>query len=181
MAEPQRFLPIEVPKIYPKEAPFELDGQPSGDVGANLEVTFPLDNFPDHIYGLRGRVVYALPQAFENANLDFRAHMKTGGTDEGFDIQVTLTQSNITTGWVDASTFWGSGGVHWHPLPVPYKLRGGNNVVVQARRTIAYPHPTFGDPAQTLNVAPTLKLTLVTGVLISDMAPGSAPGSTGRP
>lgn len=177
----ERYLPIEVPKIYPREAPFELDGVPSGDVGATLKVTFDLDNFPDHVYGLRGRAVYALPIAFENANLGFRQFMKQGGTDEGFDIQVTLTQSNVTTGWVDVSTFWGSQGIHWHPLPTPYKLRGGNNIEVECRRTIAYPHPTFGDPVQTLNVAPTLKLTLVTGVLISDAMPASAPGSTGRP
>lgn len=177
----ERYLPIEVPKYYPREAPFLLGDQPSGDVGAALKVDFGLDNFPDHVYGLRGRIVYALPNEFEVENLDFRSHMKAGGTDEGFDIQVTLTQSNITTGWVDATTFWGSQGIHWHALSVPYKLRGGNNIVVEARRSISYPHPTYGDPAQTLNVAPTLKLTLVTGVLISDLMPGSAPGSTGRP
>jgi hypothetical protein len=181
MASPDKYLPIEVAKYYPKEAPFLLSRNPSGDEGAECKFEFSLDNYPDIIYGLRGTVVYALPAAFENENFNFRQLMKQGGVDEGFDIEVTLTQSNITTGWVPAPNFWGSQGINWHPLAVPYMLRGGNNVTVKARRTISYPHPTFGDPEQTLNVAPTLKLTLVTGVLVADTMPGSAPGSTGAP
>lgn len=176
-----KYLPIEVAKYYPKEGPFKIGTTPSGDVGAEVKLDFSLDNYPDIIYGIRGVVEYSLPEAFENDHLDFRMLMAAGKVDEAYTVEVTLTQSNITVGPIAAATFWGSGGINWHALAVPYKLRGGNNVVIKARRTVSYPHPTFGDPEQTLLVTPTLKVTMVTGVLVADLMPGSAPGSTGAP
>lgn len=176
-----KYLPIEVSKYYGKEGPFLIGKNPSGDVGAEFKTEFSLDNYPDIIYGIRAVSIYALPAEWENAHLDFRMLMAQGKLDEAYDVEITLTQSNITTGWIAAPTFFGSEGINWHALAVPYMLRGGNNVTFKARRTVSYPHPTFGDPVQTLNITPTLKVTVVTGVLVADLMPGSAPGSTGAP
>ncbi len=181
MAAPRKWLPTEAPLYYTQVAQFLVDTTPSGAVGAEAKVDFPLNNRPEHAYGLRFAVFYTLPEEFERENYDFREKMRTGGTDQGFTVTIEPTQTDLTADPTPIESIRGHNGINNHPFPAPMLFRGGNDIKVTCRRTIAYPVLEFGDPLQEFRITPTIHMTLVSGQLISDLFPQGPPGSTGIP
>ena len=182
--DPTKWLPQEWPLFYNNTDTFE-----SGNAGAEAQLEFTLNERPHHVYAVRFHVVYQLPDGFESfagANetypfLGFRKLMRDGGIDTGFTTTVELSQSNVTqkqTPVANIDSIDGTVRMYW---PVPLRMRGGNTVTCLLRRDVAYPVITFGDPAVTFQVIPTIKGTLVTGQMLSDQFPAGPPGSTGVP
>lgn len=157
--------PEVFPLYYPASAPFLDDGAgggaPSGAAGAQATVNPTINNFPHTFYGVRVRNVYELPDpALADA---FRAVKLV---DQDQTIRIELAQENVTAnatlqdhvvGGAQGST----GGIHWHPFPVPYLLAGGNEVNVVLRRLTSYPLLSV-EPE--IPVLPIAHVTLVTGV-----------------
>jgi hypothetical protein len=155
-----RMLDEGFPFYYPMSAPFLLDGDPSGAVGARAELTRELNNFPHIFYGLRLRNVYPMP-SIDNADdwnllkqLDADQLIRIDLAQQNIVAQPTL-QDTVTGGLAGR----GGGVTHWHPFPHPYLLAGGNNIDVEVTRITGYP-----DLAQDLPVHPVCYATLVTAV-----------------
>lgn len=166
-----RALDQGFPLYYSLSAPFLIDGNPSGAVGALATMTRELNNFPHIFYGLRIRNVYPLP----NIDLadEFRAVRMV---DNDQVIQISLAQQNITAQQIEQSALVGghagdNGGVHWHPFPHPYLMAGGNNVEVEVTRLTGYPPLDDDNP-----VLPVCRATLVTAVFRKGFRTVAPPG-----
>ena len=171
------FHPEAFPLYYRDRQPFLLDGQASGaaNAEANLRVTFNTN--PHIFYGIRIQNVYETPP---NAD-DFEPIQRIGlmGYDADQTVRVEFAQQNITADQIAMGTLQGRFGLHWHPFPTPYYLRGANECRIILRRLTSYPILT--SDGEDFNVLPQVHVTLVTASLRDDMRVAAAPGSTGRP
>jgi len=163
------------------EAPFLLGKDPSGLIGASAKMTIVVDNFPHQLYGVRFDVTYELPPAIFGQVLDYRRNMRDGGVDDDFDVTIKLSQQSVVGEAAHVRNVRGALGVNQHPWPVPYPLRGANNIAIEARRNSSYAEIRIGETITT--VAPILKVTLELARGVRSEAdnvtgPGS-PGSTG--
>lgn len=165
----------EFPLIYRDQQQFMLDGAPSGARGAIANANIPLANAPHLLIGIRLRNVVTVPAADVTTALSRKVAIMQAELDEEQVVRVSLSQQNITVGHVLQPLLVGKSGVNWHPFPIPFGFRGNNVIQVEIRRETAY--PIFGEGA----VLPTIYIALVTTQFVSDFAPATAPGSTGRP
>lgn len=152
--------PEAFPLYYSGSSEFTIDGQASGAVGAEAQVTRELNNFPHIFYGVRVRNLYPLP------NIDLREQwLAVKQLDADQTVRIELAQQNVTAQatvqdlLVGGLAGAGGGTQHWHPFPKPYLFAGGNEVNVIVRRLTAYPDLDEQNP-----VRPTLHVTLVTSV-----------------
>lgn len=143
---------------------FRLGGQPSGAAGARAKVQISLNNAPQILYRVTPTVSYELPADFWAAHPEFKKQMREGGVDDDYNINITLTQQNVTQGPVHVRNFAGFLNINLTPLPVPYAFEGGNNVTIEAQRLTSY--PVIDDVV----VVPTFHCTLVLGMFVSDTA-----------
>lgn len=171
------------PVYYPETARFLLGSQPSGLRGAEASVRFTLANYPHLIFGVVLENVYEVPDDFLDADVNYYVRARDGGVDDNQSVMISLTQQNVTQQYTGQINFSGAEGTVWRPFPVIYFFRGANQVTITARRRIQYPHilATIGGVLQEFRPTPELHATLITAQLNSDLLPGSAPGSTGRP
>ena len=68
--------------------------------------------------------------------------------------------------------------MHWHPLPVPFPWRGGNNIVLKFTRLVGYPDLPQ-DEGDDVPVLPTCHVTLEGCMFVDDLTPPAGPPSTG--
>ncbi len=148
------------------------DGNVSGTRGSRAAVTIDFNNNPHVMFGIRIVNTFAVPN--DLSPQDFYG-LKIW--DQEQTIRLELAQQNVIAQPIPQHSFMGLAGIHWHPFPVPYLYRGGNQIRVEAVRLQDY--PLIG--SQNVAVLPTLFVTLVTATLRSDYRIASAPGSTGRP
>lgn len=179
------WTPEAFPLYYADNAQFRAGGAggtPSGAAGARAEVDIPLNTYPHILWGVRMSNTYNLrtdPDGLLPVN--FRAVDRLGLLiwDEEQRITIDFAQQNIIAQPLLQALLTGRmNGVHWHPLPSPYLLRGANNVRVEAVRITGY--PTLGDAQNTFDIIPTIDVGLVTSVLVTDLFPAGPPGSTGH-
>ena len=84
------------------------------------------------------------------------------------DISLQLAQQNVIINPMSQVTLTGKGGVHWHPFPCSYPVRGGNNMQIRIVRTSSYP----------VEVLPTAKVAVLGWMYVSDELPPGSPPST---
>jgi len=174
MAMPDRggrgpIQPTLFPNFQPSEkAAFQIATVPSGGISAVAKLNIELNNSPQILYGIRWAVSYELPAEFWALNPNYKALMREGGVDFDFDVEVNLTQQNITQARVPFEAFTGRGNVNHTPLPVPYAFQGGNNLAITCTRNSSYPLPDGLDI-----VAPMVTAVAVLGLAVSDTG-GSA-------
>lgn len=166
----------EFPLYYQDRQQFLLSGQPSGAATAVARANIPLSNAPHLFIGLRLRNVYTVVAETLTAATTLQALLKQGQIDDEQSVRISLAQQNITAGFVLQPLICGAGGVNWHPFPIPFGFRGSNIIEIEVRRETAYPTYVEGFP-----ILPTLHIGLVTTQFVSDRAPASTPGSSGRP
>ncbi len=172
MSEGKLIQPSIFPGYIGKSGQFLLGKTPSGRAGAKVKLTLTLNNAPQIVYGVRLTVSYELPLDFFAANPGFKRDMREGGVDDDFDVQITLTQQNITQDTVHVRAVQGADGRNWHPFPAPYLFQGGNNVVIVAERKTSYPDVTTGeDPVVTVVITPTLSGALVLNEFVGGRQP----------
>lgn len=165
----------EFPLYYPGSAPFKDGTAPSGAAGAIAKVTVPVNNYPQILYGLRIRNAYTIPGATLLANPGILGLLKEYDGEQL--VSVDMAQQNVTAEPIHQDTLTGARGTNWHPFPVPYLWRGGNQVRLQFTRLVAYPSVLDGQVETP--IFPTVYVTLVCGVLVSDVFPAAGPPSTG--
>lgn len=164
------------PTLFPVLQPFDPvqfrndSGVPSGAAGARARLQTSLNNAPQILYRLTFEVSYELPAEFFATNLDFKKLMREGGVDDDFTVDIKLTQQNPTEGPVHVRTLQGFLGINLHPLPVPYAFQGGNNITIDCQRVTGYP------VVDGVEIAPTVRASLVVGMFVSDTG-----GSPWRP
>lgn len=177
--KPQRF-----PVYYPGEAQFLLNGQPSGQRGAEAVATIELNSAPHEFVGLRATLEYPFPttgdveDAADMARLDALARVLTWA-DQRTDLTIELAQQNLVVRRVFAAAITGGDprqGTVYLPFACPFPFRGGNNITIRAVRTQDYP-VTATDLAVPV-VFPTLRVGLVGWVYREGQyEPGSPPVS----
>lgn len=171
------------PVLQSEEAPFLVQGEPSGAKGATAKVTITLDTYPHLLYGFRFDVSYEIPPSVFGQVPAFKRDMRDGGVDDDYDVTILLTQQNIASKPTHVRNVRGAKGTNQHPLAVFYPLRGTNNITIEAVRNSSYAQIRAGDVL--LDVFPVWKVTLdlARGVQqIADNASGPpAPGSSGYP
>lgn len=132
----ETYSPQRLPVSFPGSARFQdANGQPSGAVGAQATVTISINLRPQFVTGIRIHNVYPIPAGLQN--VDQLTYLER--LDEEQTMTTELTQSNIIVRAVLQTLFVGRGGIHWHPLPVPYPWGGGNNITLVITRLTAYP------------------------------------------
>lgn len=179
--EPQDTLyqPEQFPLYYQGSGQFKVGANPSGVAGAIAQVAIEINNYPHIAYGFRVVNTYSLPSAFVVANPFFRMGLLLGGTDDDQTIEINFAQQNITARAINQRAFQGLAGINWHPFAVPYFLRGGNNMKLTFTRVTTYPTVNDGEePPVDVEIFPTVDVTLVTGVLVSDYFPAAGAPST---
>lgn len=165
----------EFPLYYPGSEQFKVDGNASGARGAVAEVLIEVNNYPQIVYGVRVTNSVEVEQALIDAEPDLFTQIQDLHAQQ--KIRIDFAQQNITARPIHQLTLTGSRGENWHPLPVPYLLRGGNQVRLTLTRTAPYPTFMVGDIEFPL--FPTAEVTLVCGVLVSDVYPAAGPPSSG--
>ncbi len=176
-ADPSTLYDVEeFPLYYEGHEQFKLDGLPSSARGATADVLIPINNYSHLMYGIRVVNSYDLPAAFFSANPAFKQQMLEGGVDSDQSVFIDLAQQNVIARPMHQRTLTGQAGRNWHPFPAPYPFRGGNNLHVVLRRLNPYPLVLDGDVL--VQVFPTVHVTLVCGVLVSDAFPASGAPST---
>lgn len=165
----------EFPLVYSTSQQFVADGAPSGARNATATAPITLANAPHLLIGIRLWNVYTTPGADATEQLTRQGLIKAAGIDDEQVVRITIAQQNITVGSVLQPLLVGARGVNWHPFPIPFGFRGNNQLLIEVRRET--PYPIFG----TDRVLPTVHIALVTTQFVSDFAPATAPGSTGRP
>lgn len=171
--------------VYPSgSGVFMLNGQPSGDINAEAVVSIELDTFPTLIYGARFESTYELPATFWASNPSFKRDMREGGVVDDCEVDIRLTQGNVTTQELaHMRNLQGGLSINKHPWPVFYPVRGGNKVGFRVRRLSSFAPVVVNDVPQPLTV--TLKVTLETARGIRNVADGitspAPPPSTGFP
>lgn len=171
--------------LYPAaSAVFQLDGAPSSRAGSQARCTITLDTFPYLVYGLRFDTSYELPLEFFEDNPAFKMNMALGKVDDDFDVEIQLTQGNVTS--IERShvrNLQGSNGFNRHPWPLPYPMRGGNKISITAIRNSSYPRILVNDVEVPLAI--TLKVSAETARGVRNVADGittpAPPPSTGYP
>lgn len=171
--------------VYPsQQGVFQLDANPSSRAGSTATVEINLDTFPTLVYGARFETSYELPLAFFEANPAFKQQMREGGVDDDYDVTIQLTQGNVTVqNAAHAANLQGRIGINKHPWPVFYPLRGGNKILMTARRNSSYPPVLVADVEIPITII--WKVTLETARGIRNVADGisspAPPPSTGYP
>lgn len=165
------------PSIFPGyntvRAEFKKGSQPSGAAGARVRVTLTLNNSPVLVYGVRSRVSYELPNDFFRQNYGFKRQMRFGGVDTDFDLQINLTQQNITQTPTPMDCIQGADGQNYHPFASPYMFQGGNNVTFEAERITSYPSLvwTVGPDEFTAEVLPSVAFSLMLNQFVGGRQP----------
>ncbi len=179
------WTPEAFPLYYSDNDQFRIGGAggvPGGAAGAIGEVDIPLNTYPHILWSVRLANTYNLrtdPDGLLPVN--FRPIDRLGLLiwDEEQRVRVIFAQQNIIADPMLQAFITGRmNGIHWHPLPSPYLLRGANNVRVEAVRITGY--PTLGDAQNQFEIIPTIDVGLVTSVLVTDLFPAGPPGSTGH-
>jgi hypothetical protein len=172
------------PIYYPAEAQFLSDaGDAVASRGAVATLSFSITTRPFALVGVRLRNLYELPAEgvtfqVEGGSPPVRTFYPPelesylARLDADQDVAVELAQQNIVIRPANQQLVQGADGIHWHPFACPFPFRGGNNVVVRARRRTAYPD-AIGPVA--------LQGLLVGWQYVSDADPGGHPPSSGFP
>lgn len=136
MATSETYSPQRLPVYFPGTARFQdSNGTPSGAIGAVATVTISINLRPQFLTGIRIRNVYEVPSGLQT--IDQLTYLDR--LDEEQTLTTELTQSNIVVRSMLQTLLVGRGGVHWHPLSVPYPWGGGNNLTLVVTRLTAYP------------------------------------------
>lgn len=140
-------------------APFLLNGQPSGAVGAVARLSRSLPNPPHIVLGIRISNVYTLPSgANADAVATYRACKES--VDGEQTVLMNLAQQNITAELTLQKHITGGGlQEYFMPFPSTYPMAGGNDITLEIRRLTTYPQIAGAD------VLPTCFATLVCTVL----------------
>lgn len=166
----------ELPFYYTSTGQFlGTDGQPSGAAGAEAAVQINLNNYPQVIYGVRIRNSLEIAQEVIDANPGLLATIRDLHDEQ--KVRIDLAQQNIVTQALRQDLLQGARGINFHPFPVPYLMRGGNNVRIAIRRLVPYPTITVSE--EEFPLLPTAEVVLVCGVLVADQFPAAGPPSTG--
>jgi hypothetical protein len=176
------------PIYYPAEAPFTVDGAsggtPSGLVGARANLTFQINTRPHGFLGVRIRNVFAIPPfPLSTTNLTyFPSWRDIHGLDVDQDMSLELAQQNVVVRTADQGCVIGGPGIGgsyvWHPFACVYPFRGGNNVVIQLRRTVSYPLVVNATEAEVEGIFPIAKAVLVGYTYVTaDIEEGGPPSS----
>lgn len=147
MADPVKQKRVLLPQYYPARGQFRLNGVPSGQEDAIARVNMTLEPFPHWVMGVRVVNVYVGGDAL---TLEDQANLALSRVDDLQEIRLVVGTYEIFP-FAAQETIVGSR-KHWHPFPMRMGIRGGVNVVVEARRIVEYP----------LNIIPELAVTLVT-------------------
>lgn len=165
---------------------FQLNGQPSGAIGARARAEITLDTFPYLIYGARFEISYELPAAYwiVPANQNYKQLMREGGVEDDYDVEIQLTQGNVTTNQpAHVRNLQGGLSINKHPWPLFYPARGGNRITMIATRNSSFAPVRVADVDQALTIL--WKVTLETSRGIRNVADGvtspTPPPSTGYP
>lgn len=161
-------LPQTFPIYYPGSAEFQEDTAPGAGVGATAVITVPINTRPHMLTGIRLANVYAIPE--ELRTVDGLAYLKH--IDQQQEISSQLAQQNVVVRPTLQKLVTGDDGIHWHPFELPYPFRGGNNIVLNLQRLIAYPDEI---------VSVTVKAVLVGWAYVDGKFPPAGPPSTGFP
>lgn len=164
----------EFPLYYPGSEAFKLDTAPSGARGAVAEVLITVNNYPQIFYGVRIRNAYEIPKATLLDDPAILAQLKEYDGEQM--VRIDLAQQNVTARPIHQDTLTGKGGTNWHPFPVPYLFRGGNETRFSFTRLVGYPPVLDGE--EEVEIIPTVYVTLVAGVLVSDIFPAAGAPST---
>lgn len=124
---------------------FEFPTRPHVLLGLRIENVWSVDNIQQLIETLGGTQTQALINYIQTINA--AQTIKTEFTQS--DVVVKPTLQRLVTGGGDPPQT-----VHWHPLPCPYLLRGGNKAQVTVERLISYPTITLGE--QQIPIIPTI-------------------------
>ncbi len=178
------WTPEAFPLYYGKNNQFlsgGAGGTPSGAAGAIAEVDVPLNTYPHILWAVRLSNTYNLrtdPDGLLPTGFLPRDRLGLMIWDEEQRIKIDFAQQNIIAKPLMQALLTGrQNGIHWHPLPSPYLLRGSNVVRVEAVRITGY--PTLGTAQEPFDIIPTIDVGLVTSVLVTDLFPAGPPGSTG--
>jgi len=159
-------------KFISVEGQFLDNGNPSGAAGSVFVGTLSLDNFPNAMIAIRT----SFSLGIDNNEVVSAPGLYTALQQiaEDCTITVNFAQQSLTDNRCDLRNFQGSwGNLRPLPLPLPHYLRGANQCRVEIVRTATM--PTVGEAL----VVPTVKVALVGVSIMSDLAPGGSPGSTG--
>lgn len=141
--------------------PFQLNGAPSGAVGAIARLNVAMDNFPEFLLGIRVSNVYPLPPNLTETTMALYRSLKEF-TDGEQTLSYKVSQQSVTTNLPLQLHITGrSDGQHWHSFPVPYPLAGANNIQIEMQRLTAYPSWPGSDPVTP--ILPVCFVTLVCG------------------
>lgn len=142
--------------------PFQLNGAPSGAVGAIARLSVAIDNFPEFVLGVRINNVYPLPPNPNEITMALYRNLKEH-TDGEQTVLYRVSQQSVTTNLPLQMHITGRpDGQHWHSFPVPYPIAGANNIQLEIQRITPYPLSwPSSDPVTP--ILPVCYITLVCG------------------